>query len=207
VTVTQGSGTDVAVDAGRDFGPPYADATAIGRGAVATVYWARAVGLGRNVAIKLFDAPVTDEQLAGAFRRECAALAEFGDHPNVVPVLDGGLTVDQRPFIVMDYYDLGSLAAGRPLPPDAAVAAVVAVAEGLQIAFRAPGDVAVDPNGESFDVAFNENRTVTNRFTLKGSRHYIGGLVLVNFLVNAAYSLDGGATWVNGRRSQFTAPE
>jgi hypothetical protein len=46
----------------------------------------------------------------GSFARLCRLIGGLSGHPHVVTVHDSGLTDDQRPFIVMQYYACGSLA-------------------------------------------------------------------------------------------------
>ncbi|MBI4942636.1 MAG: protein kinase [Actinobacteria bacterium] len=117
-----------------DFGDKYVGAVPVGHGAAGTVYRARSVAFGRDVAVKVFHGTLDDERLRRAFRRECEVLGALGGHPNIVPVHDSGLTASGQPWIVMGYVDLGSLPTGSPLPPGEAVAVALAVAEGLRAA-------------------------------------------------------------------------
>ena len=62
----------------------------IGRGAMAVVYLARHLRLGRQVALKVLDpALADDEAFRERFIRDCRAAAAL-DHPNVVTVYDAG---------------------------------------------------------------------------------------------------------------------
>jgi hypothetical protein len=81
----------------------------LGHGGMATVYLARDLKLDREVAIKLLaDNLAGDEEVRKRFSRE-ARLAARLDHPNVVQVFDVG-EEDDRPYIVMEHVDGGTLA-------------------------------------------------------------------------------------------------
>jgi predicted Ser/Thr protein kinase len=80
----------------------------LGHGGMATVYRARDLKLGREVAIKLLaDNLAADDEVRKRFSRE-ARLAARLDHPNVVQVFDVGEDED-RPFIVMEHVQGGTL--------------------------------------------------------------------------------------------------
>ena len=106
----------------------------IGRGGSGVVYRGWQAEFGRWVAVKVFPA---DED-ARRLERERLAVGRLSDHPGIVPVFGGGVTADGRPYLVMVYMDGGSLAdqvARRgPLPVDAAVSCVLAMASALQVA-------------------------------------------------------------------------
>src|SRR4051794_41878481 len=96
----------------------------LGHGGMATVYRARDLKLDRQVAIKLLaDNYAGDDELRTRFSRE-ARLAARLDHPNVVQVFDVGED-DERPFIVMEHVEGGTLAdrlgrrRGSPHPAEA----------------------------------------------------------------------------------------
>ncbi len=81
----------------------------LGHGGMATVYLAEDHELGRKVAVKILaDNLAGDDNLRERFKRE-ARLAAKLDHPNVVQVYDVGEEGD-RPFIVMEWIDGGTLA-------------------------------------------------------------------------------------------------
>ena len=112
----------------------------IGSGGFATVYRARDMRLGRDVAVKiLLPNHVTDPVLAARFDREARALAAMS-HPNVVAIHDVGPDASAAgvdPFLVMDLCADGSLgdrlAASDlgTLPPDELIPILVDVAAGL----------------------------------------------------------------------------
>lgn len=91
--------------------PGYRDLAIIGRGASATVYSAVQVDFGRTVALKLLHVDVSDRRAQRRFEREKAISGRLSNHPNVVTVLDAGF-IDQRyPYMAMEYFEHGSLAA------------------------------------------------------------------------------------------------
>ena len=82
----------------------------LGRGGMGTVYLAeRADGeYQQRVALKILQENIFTPALAERFRRERQILAQLL-HPGVARLLDGGLTPDGRPFLVLEYVD------GRPI--------------------------------------------------------------------------------------------
>ena len=116
------------------FGGKYTGAKRVGHGTAGTVYRARSVALDRPVAIKVFHGTLNDERLQRNFQRECQVLGQLGGHPHIAAVHDSGITDDDRPYLVMAYYDLGSLPADQALDPAEAGGFAVAVAEALQSA-------------------------------------------------------------------------
>src|SRR5215213_7748849 len=93
----------------RTIGERYELQDRLGHGGMATVYRARDLKLDREVAIKLLaDNFAGDEEVRRRFSRE-ARLAAKLDHPNVVQVFDVGED-DDRPYIVMEYVDGGTVA-------------------------------------------------------------------------------------------------
>lgn len=78
----------------------------IGQSGFGVVYLARDA-LNRDVAIKLFNRDVTDDQMK-RFQHEAKLLARI-DHPSILPVYAFGFH-DKRPFLVMKYVS------GTPLP-------------------------------------------------------------------------------------------
>ena len=81
-------------------GDRYAIDRPIGRGGMGTVYVARDTLLGRDVAIKVSNAPAPGTGLDERLRQEAQVLAKL-EHPGIVPVHDAGLLGDGRLFYVM----------------------------------------------------------------------------------------------------------
>jgi serine/threonine protein kinase len=111
----------------------------LGHGGMATVHRARDRKLGRKVAIKLLaDNLVGDDEIRKRFMRE-ARLAAKLEHPNVVQVFDVGED-DERPYIVMEYLDGGTLGdrldRGRGLPRAEALRLLGQMCDGLGHAHR-----------------------------------------------------------------------
>ena len=90
---------------GRRIGP-YRLVREIGRGGMSRVFLAeRADGqFVQQVAIKLLRPGLDSEIDQGRFRAERQILASL-DHPNIARLLDGGLTDDEQPYLVMEYVD------------------------------------------------------------------------------------------------------
>jgi eukaryotic-like serine/threonine-protein kinase len=78
----------------------------IGRGGMGAVYVAhRADGtFDKQVAIKLIDLPLATDLFRERFRMERQILAGL-NHPLIARLLDGGVTCDGEPFLVMEYVD------------------------------------------------------------------------------------------------------
>src|ERR1700761_2852853 len=85
------------------------NARQIARGAAGVVYRCRETALGRNVAIKVL--PTFDDDASRErFLREGYAMGGLSGHPNIVNILQVGVTAGGRPYIVMSYCAAGSLA-------------------------------------------------------------------------------------------------
>lgn len=82
----------------------------IGRGGMATVFFAYDPHVDRHVAIKVLPrALVHDEESRARFQREARIIAAL-EHPAIVPVYDFG-EADGQPFLVMRFMKGGSLGA------------------------------------------------------------------------------------------------
>lgn len=78
----------------------------IGSGGMGTVYEAIRADdhYSKRVAIKFLRHQAAGEETLRRFRDERQILASL-DHPNIAALLDGGVTVDNQPYFVMDYIE------------------------------------------------------------------------------------------------------
>src|SRR5215471_16031073 len=85
---------------------PYRLLHEIGRGGMGVVYEAeRADGqFVKRVALKLLPAVYSQTELETRFLRERQILARL-EHPNIARLLDGGVTTDGRPYLVMEFVE------------------------------------------------------------------------------------------------------
>ncbi len=91
-----------------DLPPGYSDPRPLGQGGFGQVLCAWSEALGRDVAVKLpFDD--ADRDFARELALELHAAASLR-HPNIVQVLDAGVTEAGQHFLVMEYADAGSMA-------------------------------------------------------------------------------------------------
>ncbi len=78
----------------------------VGAGGMGTVYRGERADeqFHKQVAIKLVIQESADEASLARFRQERETLARL-DHPNIVKLLDGGVTAEGMPYLVMDYVE------------------------------------------------------------------------------------------------------
>jgi serine/threonine protein kinase/N-acetylneuraminic acid mutarotase len=87
----------------------FTDAVEVGRGGGGVVYRCHQKSLARSVAIKVLASDLEEEDRE-RFLREGYAMGALSGHPNIVNILQVGVTEGHRPFIVMPYHAAGSLA-------------------------------------------------------------------------------------------------
>ena len=169
-------------------GGRYALSYVLGRGGMATVYYATDTTLGRPVAVKCLAEHFLDDD---GFRRRLvreARIAAQLSHPNIVQIYDAGED-DQRPYIVMEYVDGESFAEllrrrGR-LPPSEVVDLALQICAGLAHAHVVglvhrdikPHNLLLTPSGKvkitDFGIARAEGATqLTQTGTVLGSAGY-----------------------------------
>lgn len=100
-------GVAVSVDA-ELAAAGFTDALEIGRGGFGVVYRCRQSSLDRMVAVKVLTADL-DEDNRARFLREQRAAGRLTGHPNVVTILQVGVTEHDRPYLVMPFFARGSL--------------------------------------------------------------------------------------------------
>jgi len=160
----------------------FVDAVEVGRGGGGVVYRCYQQSLARSVATKVLASDL-DEDDRERFLREGYAMGALSGHPNIVNILQVGVTESNRPFIVMSYHTRGSLAQrvrqeGRIAWPEA-LRIGVKLCGALETAHRAgtlhrdikPANVLVNDYGEPQLSDFGTARiaggykTVTGYFT------------------------------------------
>ncbi|AFM15607.1 serine/threonine protein kinase [Mycolicibacterium chubuense NBB4] len=157
----------------------FVDAIEVGRGGGGVVYRCHQKSLGRTVAIKVL-ASHLDEDDRERFLREGFAMGGLSGHPNIVNILQVGMTEQNRPFIVMPYHARGSLAdqvrrEGRIPWPDA-LRIGVKLCGALETAHRTgtlhrdikPANVLVNDYGEPQLSDFGTARIVGGYKTVTG---------------------------------------
>ena len=133
------SPTRISDHVGRVVGDRYRLVAPLGAGASAQVFLADDVRLERQVAVKMLQpALADDERFLRRFRAEARTVAAIS-HPNVVVVHDWG--DDEVPYLVTEYLAGGSLRAmlqaGRTLSPSQALVVALEVCRGLAHAHAA----------------------------------------------------------------------
>ncbi|WP_210755084.1 serine/threonine-protein kinase [Gordonia paraffinivorans] len=86
----------------------FVDARVSGRGGFGVVYRCRQPALDRDVAVKVLRAGRDDTDRV-RFLREQQAMGRLSGHPNIVHVLEAGVTRTGHPYIVMPFHARGSL--------------------------------------------------------------------------------------------------
>ncbi len=86
----------------------YRSTEVIGRGGFGTVFRAEDPDHGRQVAIKVLDVDLGEEQRR-RFDRERLLMGQLSSHPNIISIFDSGYTEEGEAFIVMELASSGSL--------------------------------------------------------------------------------------------------
>jgi hypothetical protein len=109
----------------------------LGKGGMASVYLARHIVIGRPVAVKILDARcVTERDGIKRLFREAQAAAAIG-HPNIVEVLDVGVTAARDPYLVMEYLEGEDLASLLQRKGRLSLAAACSIMEPVTLALGA----------------------------------------------------------------------
>ena len=76
----------------------------IGTGGMGTVFLAEKENLEKHFAVKLIKRGMDTDEVLRRFKLEKKILARL-EHQNIAPLLDGGMTEDGLPFLVMEYVE------------------------------------------------------------------------------------------------------
>ena len=77
--------------------------TRLAEGTTSTLYRGHHTVLRRDVAVKLLGRRLTGDDAAAYFRRDRDAVAALNGHPNIVSMLDSGISADGQPYVVYDW--------------------------------------------------------------------------------------------------------
>ncbi|WP_105970828.1 serine/threonine-protein kinase [Streptomyces geranii] len=139
--------------------PGYEVVEVLGQGGFATVYRARQLAVGREVALKMDSRVLATDRDRQRFLREVTAAGQLSGHPHVVAVYDAGVLDNGRPYMVLELCPGGSLAdrlhEHGPLPAAEARDIGVRVADALAAAHASgvlhrdikPGNIMIDRYG------------------------------------------------------------
>jgi serine/threonine-protein kinase len=132
----------------------------IGRGGMGAVFLARRDDgeFDQEVALKIVRQSIAEEYLIDRFRRERQILASL-NHPNVARLLDGGVSDNGEPFIVMEFIDgqpITEFAANTALSLNDKLSVFIKVCSALSYAHKnlivhrdiKPGNIMVTSGGE-----------------------------------------------------------
>jgi len=137
----------------------FADAREVGRGSSGVVYRCYQASLGRIVAVKVLASDLDGFQRE-RFLREGFAMGKLSGHPNIVNILQVGVTQSNRPYFVMPYHAADSLALrlrrSGPIPWPEALRVGVKLCGALETAHKSatlhrdikPGNVLLTEYGE-----------------------------------------------------------
>ena len=89
--------------------PGHRVAGVLGTGGFATVYRSWQLAVGREVAVKVDNRVLLTDRDRRRFVREVTAAGRLSGHPHVIDVYDAGTLADGRPYLVMELCPAGSL--------------------------------------------------------------------------------------------------
>jgi eukaryotic-like serine/threonine-protein kinase len=157
-------------------------------GGMAKIYDAIQISLNRPVAIKFLSKKLLDHHEAlSLFERESLIIAQL-NHPNIVQVIDKGITEDSQPYFVMEKIngiDLSELINGAELPFSKKIDIAIQICKGLSYAHKnnvihrdiKPANIIIDHHGNArildFGIALTESEEASSQTTVIGTEGYI----------------------------------
>jgi len=137
----------------------------IGSGGMGSVYRGRQVSLDRPVAIKVLSKALTDcQEVLERFNRESRIIAGL-NHPNIIHVIDRGITANGMPYFVMEHVEgvdlaqeikAGNMDTNRKLDLMIQVSKALSYAHKNGVIHRdiKPGNVLIDADGNALVLDF-----------------------------------------------------
>jgi len=117
----------------------YSNLNKFATGGMAAVYKARQLSLNRTVAIKFLSAEhLWDEDVKALFDQESLVIAQL-NHPNIIHIIDRGLTEKGRPYFVMDYIqgsDLSQVIKQEKLTLNNKISLLIQICMGMSTAHK-----------------------------------------------------------------------
>jgi serine/threonine protein kinase len=109
--------------------------TPVAIGGTGRVFRARRQGTGRDVALKVWAGTLADRSTRERFESELAVWGRLGEHPLLATIHEHGVDDAGRPYLVMPWYERGSLAqslgGAGPLPARATLTTGIRLAAAL----------------------------------------------------------------------------
>ncbi len=143
----------------------YSNLAKLTKGGMATVYKAHQNSLDRTVAIKFLSAEfLWDEQAIKFFNQESLVIARL-NHPNIIHIIDRGVTEKGRPYFVMDYIqgrDLSEVRKQNNLSMNARLELLLQICKGMAFAHKngvvhrdiKPANILIDDESHVFILDF-----------------------------------------------------
>lgn len=171
----------------------YSKLLKIGEGGMAYVYRGIQESLQRPVAIKLLINDLSrDEEARHRFDRESYIIARL-THPNIIHVIDRGITADEMPYFVMEYVeglDLGTASKINEISHTDKIDIIIQLLKALAYAHQnnvihrdiKPENILIDDNGNvkilDFGIAqfYEDKKELTNQTTsgtIMGTYNYM----------------------------------
>ncbi len=157
-------------------------------GGMAKIYDAIQISLNRPVAIKFLSKTLLDHHEAlSLFERESLIIAQL-NHPNIVQVIDKGISEDRQPYFVMEKIngiDLSELINGADLPFSKKIDIAIQICKGLSYAHKnnvihrdiKPANIIIDHHGNArildFGIALSESEGQQNETSVIGTEGFI----------------------------------
>lgn len=130
--------TDLASDyTGLTLADRYELTRFLGRGGMGAVFMARHAAIGKKLAVKILDsARVSEERGFERLFREARMAAAIG-HPNIIDVVDVGVSPSGDPYLVMEYLEGEDLSSFLQRRGPLSVAAACGILEPVLLALQA----------------------------------------------------------------------